>query len=170
MKLPSLHRLKNAFALTDDGVLVRSNPRSKKSKDGRTGTSVSSDGYRYVGLDYKKYPEHRIVWALFHNKIPETSIDHIDGNKSNNHPSNLRLCSQSQNRQNINTPRANTTGVTGVYLEKRTKFPSWYAQIKVGKERINLGTFDSLDKAVAARREAELSYFGEFAPTYKENI
>ena len=166
MKLPSLDRLKDAFVL-EDGALIRTN---SKGRLGKVGTSVSSDGYRYVGLDYNRYPEHRIVWALFNNKIPDQNIDHIDGNKHNNHPSNLRLCSQSQNLQNIVNTRASTTGITGVYFEKRTKSPSWYAQVKAGNKRINLGTFDSLDAAIAARREAELTYFGEFAPNKRENV
>lgn len=44
---------------------------------------------------------HRIVWETFNGSIPEDMvIDHIDGNRSNNALSNLRLVTQSENMYN----------------------------------------------------------------------
>lgn len=44
---------------------------------------------------------HRLVWEAFNGPIPEDMvIDHIDGNRSNNALSNLRLVSQSDNMYN----------------------------------------------------------------------
>jgi hypothetical protein len=48
-------------------------------------------------------PVHRLVWAIHTGKVPDQKlvIDHIDGNKTNNHPSNLRLLSVKENFQTI---------------------------------------------------------------------
>ena len=39
----------------------------------------------------------------------------------------------------------------------------WYANIKVNKENIRLGSFVTKEEAIEARREAEIKYFGEYA-------
>lgn len=47
---------------------------------------------------------HRLVWETFKGEIPEGMvIDHIDGNRSNNSLSNLRLVTQSENMDNAQT-------------------------------------------------------------------
>ena len=47
---------------------------------------------------------HRLVWETFNGEIPEGMvIDHIDGNRSNNALSNLRLVTQSENMSNAQT-------------------------------------------------------------------
>lgn len=56
----------------------------------------------------------------------------------------------------------NTSGTTGVYLDKRSN--TWQAQIKVGDRRIYIGYFKTKEEAIEARRQAEIEYFGEFAP------
>lgn len=44
---------------------------------------------------------HRLVWETFNGEIPDGMvIDHIDGNRSNNALSNLRLVTQSENMNN----------------------------------------------------------------------
>lgn len=44
---------------------------------------------------------HRVIWEAFNGEIPDDMvIDHIDGNRSNNNLSNLRLVSQSVNMDN----------------------------------------------------------------------
>lgn len=50
----------------------------------------------------------------------------------------------------------NTSGKTGV---SQTKYGKWVAYIDCEK-RIHLGTFESFEKAVEVRKEAELKYFG----------
>ena len=52
--------------------------------------------------------------------------------------------------------KANKTGYAGVYL----KDGKYAAQINVNKTRIHLGTFDTIDDAASARRDAELKYWG----------
>lgn len=59
------------------------------------------NGYKRITLKGKVYSIHRIIWELFNGSIPEGQvIDHIDGNRSNNALSNLRMVSQSENMNN----------------------------------------------------------------------
>jgi len=59
---------------------------------------------------------HRLVWVLCKGRWPEGTIDHIDGNRVNNHIENLRVCSMSDNRLNMELPwKPNPkTGLPGV--------------------------------------------------------
>ena len=73
----------------------------------------NQSGYHLVGTYLSEYGSnsvHRIVYEVFVGKIPEgLQINHIDGNKSNNHLSNLEVCTASENikhafRLGLNTP------------------------------------------------------------------
>lgn len=54
----------------------------------------------------------------------------------------------------------NTSGVTGV--SKTANGRKWRAYITINKKRIHLGTFDSLEDAAKARKEAEEKYYSEY--------
>ena len=58
--------------------------------------------YQRVQIDGTLYSVHKKVWESFNLKeVPEGyQIDHIDGNKSNNHLNNLRLVTPSENMKN----------------------------------------------------------------------
>lgn len=61
-------------------------------------------------------PFHHIVWML-HNQttIPDNlEIDHIDGNRQNNHINNLRLVDRLLNNRNRKKRSDNTSGITGI--------------------------------------------------------
>lgn len=92
-------------------------------------------------------------------------IDHISHDKMDNRRANLRKCTNAQNIRNGSLSKNNTSGVTGVYFDNNRG--KWHAQIRVDRKAIFLGRFDSFDEAVAARREAEKVYFGEFASNLK---
>jgi hypothetical protein len=54
---------------------------------------------------------------------------------------------------NLSKSRRNSSGVTGVF--KHTQTGRWQAQIRIEKRSMHLGSFESFDDAVAARRKAE---------------
>jgi hypothetical protein len=86
-------------------------------------------------------------------------VDHIDGNPLNNCKSNLRICTQVQNTYN-SKHRPNPLGIIGVSKKNKSEY---IAYITFNKKHINLGTFNCLEKAVKARKEAEQKYFGEYS-------
>lgn len=69
---------------------------------------VIKANYLYVSLMHnnikKSYRVHRLVFMAFKGNIPDNMvIDHIDGNKLNNHIDNLRCVTLSENCLNPNT-------------------------------------------------------------------
>ncbi|KAA0974837.1 HNH endonuclease signature motif containing protein [Pseudomonas sp. ANT_J28] len=54
-----------------------------------------------VGKEPNKKMLHHVVYELIHGPVPSgVEIDHVDGNPSNNHPDNLRVCTHGENNQN----------------------------------------------------------------------
>lgn len=116
-----------------------------------------SDGYRRIRLDGGKWHAHRLVWLFVHDELLEAGdeIDHIDGNRSNNRPRNLRKVTRGENCRNKSVQADNTSGVTGVSWDTARR--NWRAQIKVGNRQKYLGCFKNLADAALARANAERS-------------
>lgn len=110
----------------------------------------------------KKVRFHRLVM----NPRKENVIDHIGGESSrnDNRKSNLRECSQQENICNQAIKTNNTSGVTGVWYDKRRN--AWIAEIKYNYKKIHIGQFIDKIDAIYARKEKEKELFGEFA--YRE--
>lgn len=83
-------------------------------------------------------------------------IDHKDRNKLNNQRSNLRFLTKSGNAINSKLSKNNKSGIKGV---QQTKQGKWCASITVNYKRIYLGTYEKIEDATKARREAEEKYF-----------
>jgi hypothetical protein len=99
---------------------------------------------------------HRIIM-----NCPEGMfVDHINHNPLNNSRSNLRIVTLQQNNMNRSKTKRNTSGVLGVSWHKPNE--KWRVQIVLNNKNIYLGSFDNLEDASQARKEAEIKYFGEF--------
>lgn len=116
-------------------------------------TSVGAGGYLKGTIDGVYYLAHRVIWKLVTGIDPD-EIDHIDGGRANNRFDNLRDVNRGQNAKNIATPRTNTSGVMGVYSVSK----SWTASIRANGLQIHLGTFDTMEEALEARKAAEVAY------------
>ncbi len=103
---------------------------------------------------------HRLIMGFPDPK--EFDIDHIFGNQLDNRKEYLRICLHKENIRNIKIPVNNTSGFIGVYFRKDTG--KWLAKIEVDTIVIRLGNFVNKEDAIIARLQAELKYFGNFAP------
>lgn len=117
----------------------------------------AKDGYSRVGIKGKIYLEHRIIMVLCFGHIPENAeIDHINHVRDDNRLVNLRFVTRRDNQRNKSVSSKSTTGITGVYFYKRLQ--KYIARIRVNREFIHLGTFETLEEAAAARAEANLKF------------
>lgn len=137
------------------------------ARTGRTGEVIHcgwqhDQGYWILRYKYRKYYAHRIVYYLDQGVDPlGEQIDHIDGDRANNSPNNLRIASFSQNQANQQLRRENSTGYKGVtWKRSRQKYA---AQITVGGKYKYLGMWDSAVEAALAYDRAARDAFGAFA-------
>ena len=82
--------------------LSRRDSRGAPVKECILKPNVGTTGYLYVNLrkhgKVKHKKIHRLIAEAFLPKVPgKTFVNHIDGNKLNNHPANLEWCTQSEN-------------------------------------------------------------------------
>lgn len=97
-----------------------------------TGGSIRN-GYRRVRYGGKWLNHHILIWEHFNGAVPEgMEVDHIDRNKLNNAPSNLRLVTRSENNRNRSVHRNNKSGIKGVYWHKHRQV--WYGQCRRGNK------------------------------------
>jgi hypothetical protein len=101
-------------------------------------------------------PLHRILV----NAKNGDHVDHIDGDTANNTRSNLRTCSNMENKRNTGSNIKNTSGYKGVSYNKMAK--KYGARISVNNK---FGYFDDKIDAANAYNDAAIKYHGEFAKT-----
>jgi hypothetical protein len=132
-ELPSLEILKDSFDLdvtSPSGLRWKSHRKFR----GRAAGMQTKDGYFRVNIDKSPYFAHRIVYALNRNTTDfgDLYIDHIDRNRGNNLPENLRLVTPAENSQN-KTPSIfgkksdklrmdNTSGFENIFFHGRDKY------------------------------------------------
>lgn len=116
--------------------------------------TVRKNGYRSLELNGKRMLCHRLVWLVVHGRMPLNVIDHIDGNKLNNRPENLRDVPERVNFHNqVRMRESNTSGYKGVTWDKSRG--NFKAQIMVNRKRIHLGAFGDPAEAHQAYLKAK---------------
>jgi uncharacterized protein YkuJ len=122
--------------------------------------SVVKDGcgktYLTIWINGKNVKAHRLAWLYMTGEFPAATVDHINGNGTDNRWENLRCVSKGENNKNKRLFRKNKSGVCGVAFHKRDHI--WTASIRVKTRLIHLGTFVNKDDAIDARRRAERDY------------
>ncbi len=122
----------------------------------QAGTFSKQSGYINIQLLGKFYRAHRLSWLYMTGKFPNDEIDHINHNRADNRFENLRDVDATTNQRNRELPCTNTSEVSGVNWDKKSK--QWRARISVDSKRINLGLFPVFSEAVDARKNAEVLY------------
>ena len=135
----------------DEGVFRRKS--GGKGGIGAIAGSLRGDGYIRIGITcngkFKSYSAHRLAWLYVYGVMPDCIIDHIDGNKTNNRISNLRLSDCSLNAINIRKIHSNGTSKwRGVSFHKSNG--QWRSSIRRNGKSHHIGHFQSEDDAAQA--------------------
>ena len=120
---------------------------------------VGSAGYVRVGLLGKEYREHRLIYLYHHGHLPEF-VDHIDGNRLNNHIENLRQATRAENNRNSKINSKNVSGVKGVHWNKKAN--KWESYCGVNGKRHYLGIYTNKEDAIKVVKEFREIHHGEF--------
>lgn len=112
-------------------------------------TFVGQNGYRQTRINGVALLAHRVAFALMTGCWPIAQVDHINGDRADNRWANLREADQTLNSRNMAMPKRNSSGRVGIGYDRCRR--KWYAQGRADNRQFNLGRFDTMDEAVAAR-------------------
>lgn len=94
---------------------------------------------------------HLLVFKTFHGDIPSgMQVDHIDGNRLNNVPSNLRLATDSQNKWNGKPKNTKGRKFKGVTFRDKAGALKWEASLKHKGVYYYLGQYSTEEDAAKA--------------------
>lgn len=98
---------------------------------------------------------HHFVLGIDHHDLNGKVVDHINGDSLDNRKSNLRIITQKENMQNIKAADP-MVGIRAYTLKDGT--PRYSARICHNYQTISLGTFNTLEEAQEARKQAKEKY------------
>jgi len=148
--------LKNLFDYVDGQLIAKTNNNTRKAGDALR--SITGKGYLSGRINGRTYRVHRLVFLYFHGFMPP-QVDHIDGNRQNNHIENLRKATSAQNNQNRMATGASK--IKGVVWHKQSK--KWVASICINRKSVHLGSFEKIEDAAQVATDARKKLHGEFA-------
>lgn len=159
-RLPAEARLFELYTLNPETGALH-HKKKFGVKEGSAAGNVMPSGYLRVKADGRLYLAHRIVYAMYYGEDPgHMEVDHINGDKSDNRPSNLRLATREQNRQNVSAYSSNRHGARGVWFDGRRN--AYFCAVQAFGCREQFGPFDDLKKASSVYEAEARARFGEF--------
>ena len=119
---------------------------------------------RVINFEGITISEQVAVWMYVRGEPPPSlqglELDHINGDATDNHITNLRLVTRLQNQWNAKTRKDNTSGVKGVAL---TRSGTYAANISINGKEKYLGAFKTLEEATLAYQQKSEELRGEYA-------
>lgn len=159
MKQPDIEQIRKEIKYDPDtGELRWLSRKQGRRLSGLAGSVTNgSQGYVLVRAGGMSVLGHRLAWALHYGSWPEGILDHINGNRSDNRISNLRLADADINSQNRRSSGSHsTTGLLGVTRFKiGNRRERFRAVISVNGKQRYLGFFDTPQAAHAAYLDAK---------------
>lgn len=152
--------------------LVRKKARGSV-KSGPVAGAPNHYGYFTVMVKRRVYFVHRIIWALHNMQDPlGWYIDHIDGNRTNNNPSNLRTVTISQNNQNAKIHNSSKTGIKGLTIIERPGRKKYIecTVTGIGTKLIKRFNIDKIDEAKKWVDDNRKIMHGEFYNNGTNNL
>lgn len=133
----------------EDGSLEKMD--RKKGKLSRTFGTTNDEGYKVFFAGGGMHKAHRLIFWAFNGEpaLKGMVIDHIDGVKSNNTPSNLRELTNPENlRARRKKSDKHSSKFRGVCLNKMND--KWSAYCRVDEKPYLIGQFESEIEAAIA--------------------
>jgi len=141
--------MKERFEVSGKGLTVKTKYHNGPEVGEEVG-SRSGSKYLYVMVKDRNFRLHHTVWFLTHGSWPEKPLDHIDGDRENNRPNNLRLVSNAENLRGHNKPRQGTTSkYRGVHQAKANG--KYVAAVPKDDGKTSIGYFKTEEEAAIAR-------------------
>ena len=114
--------------------------------------------YPSLYINGKRFSHHRIIADLFvDNPEGNPCVDHIDGDRSNNAPSNLRWVTNGENLRAFRRIKENATSrYRGVSWD--TEREKWIATIMNRGSNVRLGRYEAEEDAAMAYDRAAIQY------------
>ena len=110
---------------------------------GKPALGLTNKGYQYVvsylNNKHLVHRAHHVVWFFEYGEWPTSCMDHIDGVKTNNHYTNLRLVTNRENTQAYYKSQKTSSPYQGVYWRKDRK--KFYVHIMVKNKQTHIGAF-----------------------------
>lgn len=152
---PTKENLLEAFTYNQHTGELTHNWNTVHKQVGDLVTYPHYEGYLQVYVGKQEYLAHRLIWRMMTGVWP-FQVDHENHIRTDNSWKNLREVSNSRlNQLNTSISRNNSSGVNGVRILPSGRFCAF---IMINRKQISLGTYDVLEDATAARREADIRY------------
>lgn len=113
-------------------------------------TKKGKYGYCRVSVLGNRYVVHKLAY-FYHTGIWPDTIDHVNGDCSDNRFVNLRNTDRFGNMSNLKLRKDNPTGYIGVAFKK--ELGKFYAHAQKDNERYFAGYFLTIEEAVDARNK-----------------
>lgn len=153
-------RVRELFVYDREAGKLYWRPRKGVAAGREAGTLSRRDGYKRVGIDFRDYLVHRVIWLYETGTLPDV-LDHINMDKTDNRIENLREATKSTNGFNRVRSKRNNSGYKGVCYDKRNG--NYLAKICVNYKQINLGRFSNAKDAHEVYAAAAAALHGDFA-------
>lgn len=129
--------------------------RTGNKAAGKRAGYLGNKGYWKLNIDGREYMAHRVAWAAFYGCWPRDSIDHIDGQRSNNRIANLRECVPHENMQNLAKLKRRKGGDLPTGVTWKPKVKRFHAKITLRRKCYHLGYYATAEEASFAYTEAK---------------
>lgn len=156
---PGIGMLRTFFDLdTETGQLVWKIPACRNFRRvGKRAGGVRPDGYRKISVNGFQILEHRAVFAMHNGYWPSNEVDHVNGDRADNRPCNLREATKSENGANKRT--VGPWAMKGISRSRSR----WRATLRKDGKFYHIGVFDTPEAAHAAYVEAAKAHHGGYA-------
>jgi len=164
LPLPSRERLDELLIFNaDTGEISWKVAKARRNKIGDIAGDIwtcprTGKQYRRICIDGIRYWMHRLARFYYYGDQP-IEVDHANGNGLDNRKDNLRPSNRDHNQKNQKMYKNNTSGVIGVYYDKRAKlWVARYGSKEFMKKHKTHKYFNDFFEAVCCRKSWENQY------------